>query len=289
MHKTPFFSPFCFICFFLSPFILIGIIGCGEQALKEAEGEWVKHFTWNSQTGSLLPVNDSTEKNSMLLKPIDQSFRVFLGNDTMTLNLFRFSKDYFAYQEFSELAKASNESNFCFQNEYFRKGNTVYFTQGSFLGKLELASHDFIPETYVQENLKKISNFPSKPKIFDSFLFQNRVLNSERIYSENYLGKKIDKPIFSAQYNCHQDTAIAFRLLKNSGIHFLELIKGWHGQVDTLEHEQLVFEGLTDLNIPILVYGSTKGIVGLEGCSDLEIGRPFLQKMQEMTILVENE
>jgi hypothetical protein len=206
----------------------------------------------------------------------------FLGIDTVYLKLQDFSQEYLAYAAFS--AKASPHE---ISDGYYRDKSNLVFFHGRFLGEIQYAHSGLIPAHFFKSNLTiKDEELFLLPTEFNSFPALGRIAKSERVQTTNFMGINWGKPVFSAQYLCHGDTAMAFRVLGVDS-RILQLKKGWIGRFDTLKlGDEILFQGQNNLQEPLVYESYPDGILGIIGCFDPELSLAYAKKLKKMTVLL---
>lgn len=184
-------------------------------------------------------------------------------NEGSGIRLLQFSNETEAYAAFQKIANGEELSlGFAFQ-----KGKT-FFRKGAWLGFIGTSTDEDGKQLQTQLDLPANEDWGALPKIYGSFLQQGRIPHSERVLLNRFLGLAISKPVFSAQFDCHGDSAAVY-LSPETPSQFSTEVKSLPG----FRMESGVVGGFILFSDsgwlqPIRLDFSSRGMVGVEGCFD---------------------
>lgn len=203
----------------------------------------------------------------------------FAGADSVGLRLHEYREPFLAYEAFQKRATFAEISE-----GYFRKGGNLIFFHGPYSGEVRFINGGMVPAHYLKEKLVfKGEPLFLSPFEFASFPLLGRIPHSERVYANHFLGRNWRGPVFSVSYRCHGDTATAF-LANAQDMKMVDIwLQEWHGRSDTLGRgSELRFQGRDEFRRPLVFWVFLDAIVGMEGCSDMELALEYTRKLGKM-------
>lgn len=167
----------------------------------------------------------------------------------------------------------------------FRSGDKWIFAQGRYVGEADTSGSGFSVAA-LRENLLFAgeSEFPL-PALFASFPLLGRIPNRERVVRNDFLGHSWLGPVFIAEFQCHGDTALAFRAMPQSPESLRAWMAPWKGSVDSLKGgREWRFTGVDEFRNPMVFWVFPEGLMGFSGCHDPIQEKEYLEKMQKTQV-----
>ncbi len=262
-------------------------MACSNGPEPERKPNWPAEFHWLERRPTTAHTRDTLVDFGMgnleQRVPAQIHSLFFVAHDTLEVRLWEFSQDYWAYFLFQRNAPPDAELD----KGVYRKGPSLLFHLGHFLGEVHYSHHALVPQAYLQESLKDFE-LGRLPEVFRAFPRLHRVAGSERVHLGQPMGFSWETPAFSVAYPCQIDTAQIIRLPgKAAQARLAEMTRYWQGQVDTLSWgREMRFQGWTDMGVPVLFYASSAGLVGVEGCSDTARAAEYVEIIKKMDVLL---
>lgn len=196
----------------------------------------------------------------------------------MTIREFR--ADYWAFAAWKR--KTAGEFT---QRGAMRQGDKWVFSQGRFMGEADTSGSGLSVAVF-RDNLLFAgeSEFPM-PALFASFPLLGRVPNREQVVQFDFLGNIWRGPVFSAEFHCHGDTALALRAFPQNPDSLRAWMAPWKGTVDTLKGgREWHFRGVDEFRRPVVFWVFSEGVMGFFGCYDPILEKEYLEKMQKTQV-----
>jgi hypothetical protein len=261
----------------LAFFCVAALAHCKKSSQKAQAALVQPEVTWEGQAPTTYAFEDSAG--------LRIHHFAFLGADTLSLTLREFPAEYGAYAEFQKKATANEIAE-----GFYRDGNALFFQHAKYWGDAQYSRPELITRHFLEKNLVFTGQelFPV-PEMFKSFPLLERIPKSERVWTADFLGRKWRGPVFSVAYQCHGDTAMAFRAFPQPKDSVKMWMRPWQGKIDTAgwRHE-IHFSGQNEFQEPLIFWFFQEGIVGFKGCIDADLSQDYVEKLKKMTFLVEN-
>lgn len=208
----------------------------------------------------------------------------FPGADSVRLILREFPRDYDAFAFFQKNLPAETDG----ENSY-RSGNALFFFHGTYLGSLTTSRAEMIPASFLKEKLAfKGEALFQKPAVFAAFPMADRLPHSEAVLDSDFLEEDWTGPVFCVRYQCHDDTAVAFRGLPQNE-KLANWFSIWKGRADTVAWpREIHFRGRDEFRQPLVFIAFSSGVMGFSGCFDSVLTDQTLEKMKKMNVLMPN-
>jgi hypothetical protein len=172
---------------------------------------------------------------------------------------------------------------------FFRMGPRWAFVHGTYLGLTDSSAANLYPEEF-KERLGMIGEpiFQLPPE-FEAFPLIGRIPGSEGLFLRDFLGTTWQGPIFTVAYDCHGDTALAFRGFPQMPDSLSHALSAWKGHFESGKNGQSGgFQGEDPFGYPIILKVFPKGILGFSGCFDSRLSLEHVEKMQKMRFFWHN-
>lgn len=207
---------------------------------------------------------------------------VFAGPEgaAVNLRLQEFRTDYWAFA-----AWRKRGVGYSAQRGAVRIQGKWHFAQGRYVGEADTAGIGF-SVSVLRDNLLFAGEpeFPI-PAPFASFPLLGRISNSEQVHGSGFLGFSWVGPVFSAEFNCHGDTALAFRGELQHSDSINAWMGPWKGKIDTLKSvRDWRFQGVDEFRRPMAFWIFREGVAGFSGCYDPVLESEYLEKMQKTQV-----
>ncbi|MDB5048133.1 MAG: hypothetical protein JWO30_1204 [Fibrobacteres bacterium] len=239
--------------------------------------------SWNGKTASgysdSLPFGVDTLTGE---GPIRIHFLEFAEPDTVRLCLKEYRSGFRAYAAFQKSASGVELAQ-----GFYRERNALVFQHGSYLGELEYARAGLVPASFLKENLSFLGEeLFVKPREFAAFPLLGRIPGSERVISNDFLGRKWQGPVFTVSYRCHSDTGTAFRSNLQNSDTVKSWLREWQGKRDTLNWgREIHFQGLDEFHRSLIFWLFSEGVMGFSGCFDPVLAQEYAKKMKKTAVL----
>jgi len=200
----------------------------------------------------------------------------FSGDDSMTLTLQEYRRDYWALHAFRKRAHFSEIGS-----EFQREGTSLIFQHGPFLGRAQSPNRTLSFVEFKQRLAFSGEDLFRKPYVFDTFPWAGRIPHSESVIPRYFLGKSWNGPVFCVRYACGGDTALAFRAGLQSQLELAKWIRiTWQGKIDSTD-AVFAFRGLDEFKNPLWISVLSAGLAGISGCPDSRLSFAYLEKMKK--------
>ncbi len=282
----------------MKKYFAVAVLGWACASCRFSENEQVAKAPlsatvfWEGHTAISYSVDSSGKKGSMQNQANPDSTNrfdgtishtlEFVGADTVSLVLHEFDREYLAFSAFQNQAAPSELGD-----GFYRERNDLIFFHGRFLGKMQYTRAGLIPVHFLKENLSFLGEeLFARPPEFKSFPLLGRIAKSERLISDEFMGKHWPGPVFSVQYRCHEDTATVFRSSRPLEDSLHAWLSGWKGHLDTLNWgREIHFQGQNESQEALVFWAFPTGILGISGCYDPVLATTYAEKMEKMTVL----
>lgn len=170
-----------------------------------------------------------------------------------------------------------------------RSGSRWAFVHGEYLGLTDSSASPLYPEEFKERLAFAGEPVFILPPGYGAFPLRGRVVGSERLFLRDFLGGNWNGPVFSVAYQCHGDTAFAFRASSQNQDTLRAFMAPWKGRRETRKSgKEWIFEGRDEFDHPILIENRDAGILGFSGCWDRELVRDYAEKMRKMQVFWHN-
>jgi hypothetical protein len=172
---------------------------------------------------------------------------------------------------------------------YLRAGSRWAFVHGAYLGLTDTSAANLYPEEF-----KERVAFAGEPAFllppeFEAFPLMGRIPGHVGIFVRDFLGLPWKGPIFTVAYDCHGDTALAFRGFPQNPDTLSLSLSAWKGHHESSKNGQSrEFVGEDGLGYPIILKVFPEGILGFSGCFDSQLSQEYVQKMLKMRFFWHN-
>lgn len=272
--------------------VALAMAGCRWPLRAEAPKPLSQRITWCGRTPSgaydSIPADTSLPEACVRILELE-----FPGAETpfrMELRAYREPKFAFAaWQSLGGMARSgegaqgSAEAAARTGGGYLRAGSRWAFVHGAYLGLTDTSAANLYPEEF-KERLA-IAGEPvfMLPPEFEAFPLKGRIPGSERVFRRDFLGTPWRGPIFTVAYDCHGDTALAFRGFPQNADSLAHAYSHWKGRAETAKNGKTQgFIGEDAFGYPIILKQFPEGILGFSGCFDPQLNQEYLEKMQKM-------
>lgn len=201
------------------------------------------------------------------------------GGD-LGLTVWEYRADHWAFAAWSR--ESGGESP---ERGAYRRDGSWHFIQGRFFGRADTSAGALTAAAFRDRLVFAGEQENSLPALFSSFPLLGRIPQSERMPDRIFLGHRWNGPVFSAEYQCHGDTALAFRANPQPQDSLRIWMRPWKGKVDsTRDGREWTFRGVDDLGRPMVLENFSDGIAGFSGCYDPVLEREYVEKMKKTQV-----
>jgi hypothetical protein len=177
----------------------------------------------------------------------------------------------------------------------FRLGSRWVFAHGPYLGITDSSAGSLYPGefkdrlAFAAERSEGGQSRPEPlfalPSEFESFPLLGRIPGSERVSEGDFLGSRWSGPVFSAEYRCHEDTAIAFRAFPQKAESLEAFSALWKGKREPGPGGQgWRFQGQDEFSRPMIFEVFSEGLMGFSGCFDPATAHEYVEKLRKTQV-----
>ncbi len=193
------------------------------------------------------------------------------------IKLLQFNSDIEAYAAFQKFSNADE-----LEDGFVLKGDKTLFRKGIWLGLCKLHDGNIVELVKTNLGLPGDEDWGALPKIYSSFLQQGRVSRSERVLLNRFMGIVTPKPVFSAQFDCHGDSARVYVSPEMPQRFSVEIGNMTGYRIDSSAENINVISD-SSWTWPARIEFSRFGMVGVEGCFDTSLTDYWI-KTQEIAL-----
>jgi hypothetical protein len=172
---------------------------------------------------------------------------------------------------------------------FFRLDSRWAFVHGTYLGLTDSTAANLYPEEFKERLAFAGEPVFVLPPEFEAFPLVGRIPGSEGLFARDFLGISWQGPIFTVAYDCHGDTAFAFRGNPQSVDSLSHAFSGLNARQESFKKgKSFGFQGEDALGYPIVLKVFPEGVLGFSGCFDSVLTQEYAEKMQKMRFFWHN-
>lgn len=258
--------------------------GCRWPNRTEAPKPLQERVTWCGKTVSTW--SDSIPSDTGRPEACIRILRLeFAASETpFRMELRRYRDPRWAFSAWQTLAAGARSLDGC-----ARVDSRWTFVHGQYLGLTDSSASNLYPEEFKERLAFAGETSFALPAEFGAFPLRGRIPGSERIFPRDFLGGPWRGPVFSVAYQCHGDTALAFRGTTQLTDSIEPFLAAWTGKRETRKSgKEWSFEGRDEFGRPIFLDHFAEGMLGISGCYDPFWTREYAEKMRKTQVFWKN-